>query len=210
MPPSRNSRLSLLIELEWTAGWGAGWGGTAGGAAAGGAVSALGRGPLSPSRLGSTLSLFTLLSTFPDRGPVSLRRLSTGQLVGRPRAGDMAVGHRPQPDAVGAPLGVDPKQPQIAGGKGTAERARGATIDLVGPVDDGAVEAEVEGGGGVLRHDVDLPAPGQGVGRAGGRAGVPLQQGDAPQPLLELVDLGVELVLGGVGGAARHGQLVLQ
>ena len=55
------------------------------------------------------------------------------------------------------------------------------------------------------------PAAGQGVGGvADGRAGVPLEQGDPPQPLLEPVELAVELVLGGVGGAAGDRQLVLQ
>src|SRR5206468_8135267 len=97
----------------------------------------------------SRLSLFTLLSTFPDGGPVSTIRLSSDQLVAHPRAGDPPVGHGPQPDAVGAPLGVDPLHPQVAARQGAAERARGAAVDLVGPADDGTVEAEVEGGGGV-------------------------------------------------------------
>src|ERR1700712_408739 len=100
------------------------------------------------------MSLFgslTLAPIFPDGGPVPTVGLAGRELVGRPGTDDPATGHRPFPGAVEAPLRVDALHPELAVGEGAAEGARGDAVDQVGAADHGAVEAEIEGGGEVLR-----------------------------------------------------------
>src|SRR5436305_2811394 len=155
------------------------------------------------------LSRFTSRLAFTHRGPAPTVGAAGDQFIGRPGARDPSVGHRAFPYAVEATAGVDALQTQASRREGAAEGAAGRAAYLVGAAHHRAVEPQVEDRAQVLGRDGDPPAAGDGVGLPAG-GGLALQQADAPQALLQPLELRGHPVLGHAGGGAGGVQLALQ